>query len=104
MLRLEDCPSGSVAPVPVNVIESDKPQISEKLSSSHEGTVGSVDETSVITRKKSKMFPKIPVNFIRIKMDTFERLMSENRMLRRKLNKALKGMMTKMCKLILVYK
>ncbi|XP_046437828.1 uncharacterized protein LOC124188932 [Daphnia pulex] len=85
-----DFPSGSVAPVPVNVIESDKPQISEKLSSSHEGTVGSVDETSVITGKKSKMFPKIPVNFIRIKMDTFERLMSENRILRRKLNKALK--------------
>ncbi|EFX68366.1 hypothetical protein DAPPUDRAFT_330174 [Daphnia pulex] len=87
-----DCPSGSVVPFPVNAIDSrfiDKPHYG-KPSSSHEETVGSVDETSVITGKKSKMFAKIPVNFIRIKMDTFERLMMENRILRRKLNKALK--------------
>lgn len=83
---LEDGPSGSVAPVGVNVTETDKSH-SGKLSSIHEDSVA--DNIKII-RKNAKILPKFPAN-IRRKTDTLVRLKITNRILRRKLDQALKG-------------
>lgn len=108
---LDSYPSGAVLPIGGNVTEeseSEKCRSKEPSTSSssiqQEETADSVVENKKIgdsPRKKLKSFPKVPTHF-RTRNETLTRLRIQNKILKKKLAKALKGKLTKMYQFLYV--
>ena len=98
---LDSYPSGAVLPIEVTVTESDE-EPSTSFSSIHQDkTSDSVVKNKKITltdRKKLKSFPKLPT-YCRTNK-TLTRLKIQNKILRRRLFKALKGKLAKIYKFL----
>ena len=98
---LDSYPSGAVLPIEVTVTESDE-EPSTSFSSIHQDkTSDSVVKNKKITttdRKKLKSLPKLPT-YCRTNK-TLARLKIQNKILRRRLFKALKGKLAKIYKFL----
>ena len=108
---LDSYPSGAVLPIGGNVTEESESETcrSKETSTSsssiqQEETADSVVETKKIVdtpRKKLKSVPSVPTHF-RTRNETLTRLRIQNKILKKKLAKALKGKLTKMYKFLFV--